>query len=237
MVESAFAQSILKPSVPEFTLKYIHNSYDVAPTYGIDPYTGKNVVTQAGYHVENKSIEITIRNQPFTLIKVDNEHYADFFYNISYKGHYGEDWQYYSYDLNTEWFLRQSDSEYTVISFKQIPSDGQIDFRVQAQIGYFTYYYMPWKVYDFTGETSGWSNTQTITISDGSTSTTTPNPTSSSNPTITPTLTPTSTPTSPANANPDSISMPLSTLLVVGVVFVVIIASLLLLLYRRPRNT
>jgi hypothetical protein len=176
MVESAFAQTIPKPSVPEFTLKYIHNSYDVAPTYGIDPYTGKTVVTQAGYHVENQSVEIAIRNQPFTYIELDNGRYANLFYNISYRGHYEKDWYYYSYDLNTEWFLGKSDSEYTVISFKQIPNEGKMDFRVQAQVGYFTDYNMPWKVYVFHGETSGWSNIQTITIPEGSTSTS-PNPT------------------------------------------------------------
>ena len=58
-----------KPSVPEFTLKYVDHSYDVPPTYSTDPYTGKTVMTQAGYHVENKSIEVTIKNQPFTNYK------------------------------------------------------------------------------------------------------------------------------------------------------------------------
>lgn len=33
--------SISKPSVPEFTVKYVDNSYDVPPTYGIDQYTGE----------------------------------------------------------------------------------------------------------------------------------------------------------------------------------------------------
>jgi len=32
MVESAFAQLIPTPSIPEFTLKYIDYSYDVPPT-------------------------------------------------------------------------------------------------------------------------------------------------------------------------------------------------------------
>ncbi len=41
MVESAFAQLIPTPSIPEFTLKYIDYSYDVPPTYKIDEYTGE----------------------------------------------------------------------------------------------------------------------------------------------------------------------------------------------------
>jgi hypothetical protein len=57
---------IPKPSVPEFTLRYIDLSYDVPPTYGIDQFTGKNVITQEGYHVDNQSIAFKIKNHPFT---------------------------------------------------------------------------------------------------------------------------------------------------------------------------
>jgi hypothetical protein len=38
--------SILKPSVPEFAVKYVGYSYDVPPTYGIDQYTGEPVITK-----------------------------------------------------------------------------------------------------------------------------------------------------------------------------------------------
>ena len=65
IVKPAFAESP-KPSVPEFSLKYIDLSYDVPPTYGIDQYTGKTVITQDGYRVDNRSIQFTIKNQPFT---------------------------------------------------------------------------------------------------------------------------------------------------------------------------
>jgi hypothetical protein len=51
-VESVSAQSIPKPSVPEFSLKYVDHSYDVPTTYGTDPYTGKTIITQEGYHVQ-----------------------------------------------------------------------------------------------------------------------------------------------------------------------------------------
>ena len=66
---------IPKPSIPEFTLKLVANPYDVPPTNStkIDPYTGEETVTIIpGYHVENKLIEITIRNQPFTDYTLDN---------------------------------------------------------------------------------------------------------------------------------------------------------------------
>ena len=61
--------SISKPSVPEFSVRIVAYPYDVPPetTTTIDEYTGKETTTtQPGYHVENKSIEITIKNQPFT---------------------------------------------------------------------------------------------------------------------------------------------------------------------------
>ena len=50
-----------KPSVPEFTVKLVAHPYDVPTTYSTDPYTGETI-THAGYHMENKSIEVSIKN-------------------------------------------------------------------------------------------------------------------------------------------------------------------------------
>ncbi len=75
IVESATAQSIPKPSVPEFTLKYVDHSYDVPPTTTttIDPYTGKQTqATQPGYRVENKTLDVIIKNQNFTAYEDTN---------------------------------------------------------------------------------------------------------------------------------------------------------------------
>jgi hypothetical protein len=38
LVESSFAQSISKPSVPEFIIRYVEHPFDVAPIYQIDEY-------------------------------------------------------------------------------------------------------------------------------------------------------------------------------------------------------
>src|ERR1035437_2444792 len=66
VVRPVFAQSIPKPSLPEFSVKYfIYSSY-VPPTYGIDQYTGKNVTIQNGYQVTNRTLVFTIKNQLFT---------------------------------------------------------------------------------------------------------------------------------------------------------------------------
>jgi hypothetical protein len=201
--------SIPTPSVPEFTVKFIDSSYDVPTTYSIDPYTGENV-THPSHRIENKSIELVIKNQPFTPVLVQegtSTWTANFYYNVRVKGNYSENWiNLYSPAVVP---LTPSNSDYTVLSFpltlsptqpeqgyslesydtttnsysprlSGLPSNAQIDFQVEAMIGYVsrTVEFASWH---FTGEESGWSNTQTITISESQTPTpspaTTPTPT------------------------------------------------------------
>jgi hypothetical protein len=42
-VETAFAQSISPPSIPDFTVEFIDSSYDVSATYSVDEYTGRTL--------------------------------------------------------------------------------------------------------------------------------------------------------------------------------------------------
>lgn len=210
VVKPAFAQSIPKPSVPEFTLKFVDLSYDVPPvtTTTTDQYTGKQVVnTQAGYHVENKSIEVTIKNQPFAY--GDNYH---LYYDVRMKPHFSENWTelnpttslfsgsnltlaqyistiYYSYNS-----LPKSNSTYTNVSLSATayPQNGQIDFQVAAEIGANSTFYSVHNVGSVIiggGQyepaiayvsSSDWSSTQTVTIPASSSS---PLPYSSSTPT------------------------------------------------------
>lgn len=166
--------SIPKPAVPEFTLKAVDGSYDVPPTYGINQFTGETEVTQPGYHVENKTIVLTMKNQPFTPYTDTNSNRIRLYYNIRIKGQFTEDW--------TElWRKDASDSDYTTTYYlygkdavkdilTQITSGYKVEFQVQAAIGHIEShhhpdapYYFGW--YDvFTGETSDWSSTQTLTI-------------------------------------------------------------------------
>lgn len=86
------------PNTPEFTLTYIDQSYDVpsSTTTKIDPYTGEQTVTtNQGYHVQNGTIEVKIKNQQFTPYFNSNENGNYLFYNVSYKGHYQSEWTYY----------------------------------------------------------------------------------------------------------------------------------------------
>ena len=194
MLKPVNAQTIPTPSVPEFTLKYVDKSHDVPPTYSKDQFTGNTVVTQAGYHIENKSIELTITNQKSAPYKDANGNTVNFYYDIRWKGHFGDYWA----DLNSSIGLlassNQSSSVYTialgnnsrygsdfVYSITDISDGGQIDFQVQAYVGYYIkvdenitdpaaiafhhnegFYY-----YSFIGQSSGWTNTQTISIPDG----------------------------------------------------------------------
>jgi hypothetical protein len=159
IVESASAQAIPKPSVPQFSIKYFDNSYDVPPTYGIDQYTGKTVIIKEGSHVDNKVVEFTIKNQPFTP-----QFYPSFstntslFYNIEVKGHYTNTWtEVYSSSTFTytpgwnnnnvyTWYDYpvQSNSENSVLSLlANYPNGSKIDFRVQAIIANVTQIWLP----------------------------------------------------------------------------------------------
>jgi hypothetical protein len=224
LVESTSAQSIPKPSVPEFTVKYVDNSYDVAPTYGTDPYTGKNVVTEVGYHVQNKSIKVWVSNQAFSNYRDTSGNRIMLYYDIQWKGHFVEYWRNSNTSFNGLHLVASSsllannelvspNAPFTIITIgfignngstpysmqtDDVSAGGQIDFQVQAFIGYYTtlestpdpLFFRTHTIYTFHGETSDWSNTQTISIPDGAVSTSTspsPTPTLTSNPT--PTLT------------------------------------------------
>jgi hypothetical protein len=190
ILQSASAQSTLNPSVPEFTLKQVDNSYNVAPTTTstTDPYTNKTTTTTIpGYHVENKTIEATITNN------LGASHY-----NFRYKPHYIENWTYYPFNPDSVSGYNSYDSfsvpnaastsSYTVITLDFLPSiseRGEVDVQVQALIG--SYNAIPYghmidlgaPTYDFIfqGTTSGWSNTQTITIGDSASASPSPSPT------------------------------------------------------------
>ena len=166
-----------KPLVPEFTVKLISSLPEANKT----------------------TIELTIKNQPFDN---NNIYHYSFFYNVRIKTN-DENWT-DLYDPE-DGYPTQSNSDYTVLSYVSgesayypstdyplspsmrvgiLPSNGQVDFQVEAMIGYrdrgiYSGGIMP---YVFKGETSDWSNTQTITINAGTPS---PTPTPTSKPTVT----------------------------------------------------
>jgi len=198
--------SIPKPAVPEFTVKLFDSSYDVPTTYSTNPYTGEKV-THPGYRVESRTIEIKIKNQPFTPFVVE-EATANWTvglqYVIRWKGYFERDWHEIYYDNPMDGFTGFSanlESEYSVISFEgeyssteglrlyyqgliaTFPPDVQVDFQVKARIGYVSRYPVPFTSgWTFNGEESGWSNTQTLTIGVSQTPTSSPATTSTPTP-------------------------------------------------------
>jgi hypothetical protein len=124
---------------------------------------------------------VKIKNQQFTPYTDSDGRNIKFYYNIRIKGHYTE-WDDLHNVYNVDEMPTQSDSEYTVISYdsqgiytfilgttcrsREVSPNGTLDFQVQALIGYTcdTVIGAGWHGWVFTGEKSGWSETQTLTI-------------------------------------------------------------------------
>ena len=169
--------SIPKPSVPEFTVTLVDSSYNVPTTYSTDPYTG-DPVTHEGHRVESRTIVVKIKNQPFVpYYDASRDRTINIYLNIRVKGHFTEDWKvlyegaYMPPDSGAEYTVRtyvSGTSAYVIdTGSKQIdfPANATVDFQVEAMIGYIYrgpgYLFSSW---DFEGETSGWSATQTINL-------------------------------------------------------------------------
>jgi hypothetical protein len=250
IVANAAAQSTPapQPSVPEFTLKYVDNSYDVPPTYGIDQYTGKTVITHFGEHVDNRTIEFTIKNQPFASYVDASGNRISLYYNFRYKGPYGSDWAYYpdtshTYGYYTGLFpdTSASNSDYTVISIPlnspdglpRIPAGAKVEFQVQAIIGYVDMEstgMIAGGFCGFSGERSDWSRTQTITLS--------------TSPASPPSLT-SPTPNSTSPASTDQITQPttnetpqtLQLAAVIGAAIAVVVGAGLLVYFKKHKRS
>jgi hypothetical protein len=202
------AQSASKPSVPEFTLKYSDYSHSIPPTYGTDQYTGQKITLSEGYDVINRTVQFTIKNQPFKEYTDSNGNPIGLYYHIRYKGSYGNNWSDFSvkegnsiifHDTLVFPASNSSTSQVNVGEYSfagngligdkgpyniNLPTDGKIDFQVQALIGTAQLFNANWVLgdfavyyYNFTGQVGDWSNTQTLTFGNTSLYTTTPNPT------------------------------------------------------------
>jgi hypothetical protein len=226
MVEPAFAQSIPKPSVPEFTVQYADHSYDVLVSTSKDPFTGKTV-TNPAQHIENKTIQITIKNQT-----ISSSDYL--YYEIRMKGRFSQEW------TNISFIQANPHSEYTELTYAiagnnasgnfdsrldEISSGGRADFQVQAQI----WRYIPSD--DFYSQFGGgwhfsmsdysdWSNTQTITI-----------PASDSSPSSSPS--PTSTPDQTTEHTANESSQTLQLTAIIGTIIAVVLVIAVLMVYFK----
>ena len=181
MVKPSDAQTIPKPSVPEFTVSLTDRSYTSPPTVysKTDPYTNKTTtLTESGSFVANFTLDVKIKNQQYPSNIGGNS--SNLYYNVRTKGFYGEDWSerysytYADYESPAKLPAQSNSSEYTVLSFPTHYRVGDlVDVQVEAILGYsYTYYpkeqvhIFPVPVTVFIYEKSGWSPTQTFTMPD-----------------------------------------------------------------------
>jgi hypothetical protein len=207
-------------SVPEFTIKYVDYSYDVPTTYGTDPYTGETIIVRESYHVDNRTHEITITNQPFTPYQIGNNTVL-LYYDIRSKGHYG------NWTTDEGIRVQASTSTYTVVSNKidqNLPTNAQIDFQVRATLSYiYQTYQGDWliNIETIIVAQSDWSETQTVGV--------TPEPT----PEVT---TPTQSCTQdPQTSNQLNFDWKQTTLIILSVVVASLVGVVIILLYKLPK--
>ena len=237
---------VANPSVPQFTVQYVDHSYDIPPTYGKDAYTGQTKIITGGRHVDNRTIDVTIQNQPFTPYLDSNNNTVGLYYSVRSKGYF-DDWSESSVHVLSG-VQASTTFASTVISIDfgnwGVQQGGQIDFQVAAVAGY------PASDAAYCGSVhfntvfqSDWSSTQTITIGNPITSTPTPQPYSWSTPTLAPYPTATASPQQIPTTTPNSpniltgvlfgVDLQQSILIVMAVVIVVLAVTLVVVLRRK----
>ncbi len=267
--ETSNAQTTPTPSVPTFSLTFIDHSYVMPAATVDDGYIGPHYVP--AHHDRNGTVEITIANQPFTPYKDANNHTVALYFHIRCKGHLDSNWIVTPDDGYSDTYLETPNTQYTVFSYwineewvgdhsgrvPNIPEDGKIDFQVEAFIGYsdtictsIAQRADDYHTY-FVGQTSGWSNTQTISLNDGSTSTS-----SSTEPTLPPTPpptisgpsigdvgtapqtshNPTSTPVQPISGSPAFFALDFGEIVIIALLGVVAVLLGLVVVYLRRRS-
>lgn len=175
--------------IPEFTVRYIDDSYDVNTPASIDPFTGASIPATS-YHVDHRLIQVSFANNKLPEIPADS--HSEYYYNIRYKGQYTNNWaeprgasdEYY----RTSYFKTVNFSLGDISAGTQLPAGTKIDFQVQLMYGGIGMNFSDkWGVGPlyFAGETSEWSNTQTVALGDAPS--TDPTQTPTQNPTINPT--------------------------------------------------
>jgi hypothetical protein len=176
---STDVSGIPKLSIPEFTLELVGPPYHVNTTYSLDPATGE-VAADIGYTNPYSYVKLVIKNQPF------DPSYGSLYYNVQIKNQNTlyENWTVVRYDGPNP--IQTTDSEYTNISLRIEGQWGlptlagtQTDIQVEAMLGNFDYVHSNPPItsgFVFTGMTSGWSETQTISIPANTPLSSTPTP-------------------------------------------------------------
>lgn len=258
-VNPANAQTIPKPSVPEFTVEVRDSSYDVPPTTTTRTDLDGRLITSTspGYHVSSGNVVLTIINQPFTSYYDKDGYPINLYYHIRIKGEESADWATGGYikansttidkvtlSYSGYYFFETNQGGFGILGYSAWRLNEPLSFQVEAFIGHTKTNSLPMnplfpydlKDVEYIGQTSGWSNTQTITIPTGSVSNVTPEPTAQTTSTPTTASTSTSTSTAP-DINSNSITLPLAAFIAITVAVVLLAVALSVLLLMRHRKT
>jgi hypothetical protein len=230
-----YPPDIPTPSVPQFTLTYADHSFDVPAktTQSTDPYTGKvTTTTIPGYHVKNFTLDVTIKNQPYPST-INHGNSSTLKYFIQGKGHFESDGYLTSGDGTDGAVVVASNSEYTVVSIPIGISEGSVDYRVKASLGYaYPYYYGLTPFVGWASSDSDWSNAQTITIGTVTSTSTPVIPTVTSIPIPYETMYETTAPTPSGN----NLTLPQLDLTVIGFAALGIVVAVLLVFLAMLRK-
>lgn len=202
IIKPANAQTISKPSVPEFTVEYV-------------PF---------------ECINVTVKNQPFSSTVLPDGNVTELVYEVRLKGHYSTYWTSYGSSGFYNLRAKASGSDFTVLDVKFgedysyfLNNSIRLDLQVRAQVGYsysYLYHLMPAAGYVSVME-GDWSNTQTINLYDGTVTTSL-----NTDPTPTPTATQTSALTAtPAPSVPEFSVIALLPLFVIALLVVFVVKS------------
>jgi hypothetical protein len=156
MIQSTYGQvGVTNPSIPSFDVTLqTYNNY-IPATYGVDPQTGKAIITKEGYTEILKWVRIETGGQPFLRYNNSEGQLISLFYNVRWMGDHDTTWHYIPQDIHygdaAEPWDTQAIGLLISLGFKGIPNGGvvsgwmnlldptdrQIDFQVQAMIGYY----------------------------------------------------------------------------------------------------
>jgi len=171
-------KGVTQPVVPAFGVTLRTVPHGVPPTYGVDSSTGKAVIIKAGYMEQYVWVEVGIAGQPFWQYNNSAGQLIQLYYDVRWRSNLDASWQtfpseidYYR-DAMDPWDT-QAIGVLITLGFKGIGSGGgaegylsmldpaakQIDFQVEALIGYYNSNNV------FVGKSSGWSNTYTLEVS------------------------------------------------------------------------
>jgi hypothetical protein len=178
IIQLSNARTITKPEIPQFTVEFVDNSHVYPPTNSVDPYSGETIQSGGGSTVINKGLELTIKNQQFSSY-YENNNFIDLYYRVGYKGHYENDWHYYTIPANLEsyytvvWIgLVWDEQSSPDIRLRALSPGDKVDFKVQSEVGYFGMAENPYvpigssiNYDDLHGEASDWSTVLTYTMS------------------------------------------------------------------------